>query len=596
MKYIQLLNIKIKHLIIMSKIMSNLIIFLVLFYFISSQEEKTNTTNNTENVEEDINFKYDSDPFKDFDFGNLIWLDDSNATTEINKYDLIYVLFYAPWCEPCFNFFPTYVNTSKYAEEKKLNIKFAKIDGTNSTNTSEIFQIQQFPSLFLIYKGKRFFFEGKRTQEGILKFVDRKINNDTISLDSLSQIKEYINSSFLTLLSTIKDKENKLHKAFIELSKNRMNIDFITCISDECIKEYGENIVLYKEFDEKINLFTKEMGPINKADGDSLNEFIAIYSIEAGGMLTSNEINMMFDYKRNMIMYFRNSFDENQTKYDNIIKELGFDLRKKNIYVVRSDILGDPIQEHIARSFMMLPIDLPAFLLYDQNINAKENDLASLYILRNMKEEQFNKEYLLKYVDDIIAGKVPKTLYSEPPLDNYYIEGIKIIIGRTFDSDVIDNKNNVLLALINSRGVNIGTNRVLAIMKNLSKKYDEEEDKILFAACDAQKNEPRDVVIAGHVPPIVLLYTNAMKEKKKIEFKHDNFTLVTEEEIENFLMENLGWTKKKEYKEPETTKEKKEEVKKEENKEEKKEEKKEEDKAINDKDKKEDNDKIQSDL
>ena len=405
----------------------------------------------------------------------------------------------------------------------------------------------------------------------------------------------------MTLLSTIKDKENKLHKAFIELSKNRMNIDFITCISDECIIEYGENIVLYKEFDEKINLFTKEMGPINKADGDSLNEFIAIYSIEAGGMLTSNEINMMFDYKRNMIMYFRNSFDENQTKYDNIIKELGFDLRKKNIYVVRSDILGDPIQEHIARSFMMLPIDLPAFLLYDQNINAKENDLASLYILRNMKEEQFNKEYLLKYVNDIIAGKVPKTLYSEPPLDNYYIEGIKIIIGRTFDSDVIDNKNNVLLALINSRGVNIGTNRVLAIMKNLSKKYDEEEDKILFAACDAQKNEPRDVVIAGHVPPIVLLYTNAMKEKKKIEFKHDNFTLVTEEEIENFLMENLGWTKKKEYKEPETTKEKKEEVKKEENKEEKKEEKKEEtkkeeDKAINDKDKKEDNDKIQSDL
>ena len=91
MKYIQLLNIKIKHLIIMSKIMSNLIIFLVLFYFISSQEEKTNTTNNTENVEEDINFKYNSDPFKDLDFGNLIWLDDSNATTEINKYDLIYV-------------------------------------------------------------------------------------------------------------------------------------------------------------------------------------------------------------------------------------------------------------------------------------------------------------------------------------------------------------------------------------------------------------------------------------------------------------------------------------------------------------------------
>ena len=45
---------------------------------------------------------------------------------------------------------------------------------------------------------------------------------------------------------------------------------------------------------------------------------------------------------------------------------------------------------------MVLPIDLPALLLYDQNINSKKGDLAFLYILRNMKEEQFNKEYLIK--------------------------------------------------------------------------------------------------------------------------------------------------------------------------------------------------------
>ena len=39
------------------------------------------------------------------------------------------------------------------------------------------------------------------------------------------------------------------------------------------------------------------------------------------------------------------------------------------------------------------------------------------------------------------------------------------------------------------------------------------------------------------------------KKKKKIELENKNFTTITEEEIENFLMENLKWEKKKEYKE-----------------------------------------------
>ena len=136
-------------------------------------------------------------------------------------------------------------------------------------------------------------------------------------------------------------------------------------------------------------------------------------------------------------------------------------------------------------------------------------------------------------------------------------------------------------------------------MKNLSKKYDEENDKIIFAYTDAQRNEPRDVVISGQIPPIVLLYTNAMPEKKKVELKHENFTLITEEEVENFLIENLKWTKKKEYKENKVNKEEnKEEIKEEKEKEKKEEIQKEENKenvSLN-KDNKGEKEKIQTDL
>jgi protein disulfide-isomerase len=586
-----------------------LLLFIFLFCFVSSQNSTNETLNGTQVPPEDSNFTFQLDPFNNFDFGNLIFLDDSNATETLQKYDLIYVLFYAPWCAPCHLFLPTYVEISKYAEENNLKIKFAKIDAYKSPNMTEEFQIDQIPALFLIYKGNRYFFEGKRTQEAVLKFVDRKINNDTIIFNSLSQINEYVNSSYMTLLCTIKDKENQLYKSFFELSKVVNLIDFIVCTSDECIKEYSENIILFKEFDEKVDLFTKEMTSIDKATSESLNEFLGIYTVESGGRLTQNEINMMFAYKRNMVIYFRNSSDESQIKYDSLIKEIGLELRSKNIYAVTSDVEIDPVQEQIANAFRVLPIDLPVFLFYDSNANDENGNTAQLYAIRNIKENQLNKKYLMNYIEDIIAGKIKKTLFSEPPLDNYYQDGLKIIIGRNFDSDVIEYKNNVLLALTNGAVESEGTNRMLSIMKNLSRKYDEENDKIVFAFIDAQINEPRDVVISGHIPPIVILYTNAMPEKKKVELKSENFTLITEEEVENFLMKNLGWTQKKEYKKEEKMEEKKEEKKeiKEEKKEEIKEEKKinenkeeikkeEKNEKTNINNNKAENDKIQTDL
>ena len=570
------------------------IIFILLFYFVSCQNSTNDTLNGTNFTQDDLNNTFERDPFKNFDFGNLIFLDDSNATETINKYDLIYVLFYGSYCKPCHLFFPVYVNISKYAEEKNLKIKFAKIDAYKSENMTEEFKIEQLPSLFLIYKGQKFFFDGPRTQEAILKFVDRKINNDTFIFNSLSQIDEYKNSSYMTLLCTIKNKENELYKSFYALSKAVNFIDFIVCTSDDCIKKYEENIVLFKQFDEKVNLFSKEMSPIDNTTSESLSEFLGIYAIESGAKLTQNEVNMMFAYKRNLVIYFRNSSEESQTKYDPLMKEIGLELRKKKIYSVYSDIEIDPVQEQIANAFRILDIDLPVFVFYDQNINMQKEDLAFLFMIRNIKENQLNKKYLMNYIDDIIAGKVQKTLFSEPPLENYYQNGLKVIIGRTFDSDVIEYKNNVLLALINGGDINEGTDRVLNIMKNLSKKYDEENDKIVFAYTDAQKNEPRDVVISGQIPPIVLLYTNAMPEKKKVELKYENFTLITEEEVENFLIENLKWTKKKEYMDKKA--EKKEEIKEEKVKENKEEIKKEEKKEKANVDNKGNNDKIQTDL
>ena len=98
-------------------------------------------------------------------------------------------------------------------------------------------------------------------------------------------------------------------------------------------------------------------------------------------------------------------------------------------------------------------------------------------------------------------------------------------------------------------------------MKNLTKKYTSEEKKIVFAYMDAGRNQPRDVIIRGEEPPMVLLYTNAMSEKKIINMNHKNYTAITEGEVEDFLYEKLNWGKRPNEEKKESVKQKDEEKK-----------------------------------
>ena len=544
----------------MSEISSSflfMMIFLFIFPAFISQEDINNTNENPNETfngtfNETLNDtfendekEYDYNPFKNFDFGNLLWLDDTNATSEMQKYDLLFVTFYSPWCQHCHAFMPEYVKTSKYAEEKNLTVKFAKIDSSVSQNISEEFGIEGIPSVFLIYKGKRHIFEGERTKEGLLKFMDRKINNDIYKIDTLSQLKEYLNSSSLVLLSTLKNEDTILYQSFLNFSKMALYIDFIVCKTEECIKEYKEDIILFKKFDEKINIYTKEMGSIADAKPNSIEEFIGTYAIETGAELNATQINMMFQHQRKMLFYFRNSSLEEYTKFDKIIKELGKEFRKEKIYTVVSDIEGNPLQQNVAQTFVIVKQDLPTLLFYDLSRNVSDDqDFASLYSLKPATKEQLSKEYIKEYINDIKNKKIRKDLYSEPPLDNYYHNGLKIVIGRTYDKDVIDEKRNVFITLIDGTFINPESKKVLDIMANLTKKYKTEEKNIVFAYMDAGRNQPRNIEVQGNNPPLVLLYTNAMSEKKIIHMKDKNFTEITEEEIEDFIYENLNWGKR----------------------------------------------------
>lgn len=531
-----------------------LLLFITLFLIplsISEQEQKDeNITqikeeeaqNNTEfSNRTDIEYQ-EEDPFKNYSFANVIHLDDSNYTTEIKKYEKLYLVFYAPWCGHCHEFIPKYIETADYCKEHDPSVKFAKIDASRSENASVAYEVTGYPAIYFIYKGETHKYIGLRTKEGLLYFMKRKMNGDILKitkLDELKNIKNGYNTS-LILLSTVINKDAMINKSFKKFSLEAIYIDFVWCISAECERKYGEDIILFKDFDEKENRYFANYGRLEHAQNDSVRNFTAVYGVETGEFATQHTINLAFEFEKQTIYYIRNSSKPEDVKYDHIFKELGKELRPYNIYSFVCAPDGNEIQEIIYKAFSVTPEELPGIFYYDPYTNDPINKIK-LYSIRHADMKKVNVQYLQNFIKNIKDGKVKRDLFSEVPSDKKYVNGMKYVIGKTFDKDVIEEKNNVFLGMVEGYGWDTET-RFVEIMGNLTLKYqDDKEKKIRFNIMDINKNEPRDIDANAYDFPRAYLYTNAMEKKDKIRFNPKNMSELNIEEFEEFLIANLKW-------------------------------------------------------
>ena len=524
---------------------------------------------------EDLQFE-EEDPNENMTYPNVYNLDDSNYTEILKKYEQAYVLIYASWCTHCHLLLPIFNETANYFKEENINVTFFKIEGSKNQNASVDFVVQAFPRIFFINKGERYKFQGPRTKEGMLYFRERKLVNDFFPIQKLDEIKNIKNvfETNLTILSTLKNKTTKIYQSLTEFAEKAIFIDFVSCLSDECLKKYGEDIILIKTFDEKENSYKKDYGNFEDAKYNSVQDFASIFSIETGVFATQHDINLWFEYDKKVIFYIRDSKKEEDIKYDSFFKEMGKKLRKNNTYVFIMSPDGNDIQSRIVEDLMILPEEFPCIVYYDAN-SGDENAKTYIFKINNPDMKKVDDKYIFKFIRNIKEGKIRRNLYSEFPLkEPKYIKGMKYVIGRDFDKEVYDEKNyNVVLVIYDDSESDYEIN-FLDVMGNITEKYKTQpEKKLKFTILNYRLNEPRDILNKDNVLPKAFLYTNAMKEQKLIRFKPKNETEINIEEFENFLSEKLNWNNDEVKEEKKDAKEEKikEEIKTETTKEEKQE-------------------------
>lgn len=519
----------------------SLLFLLLLLIFTSFFHSYKSEENNTEFAGEEDNVTYGSydesdveeeDPFKNYNFTNVLSYDDKNYTL-LEKNEINFILFYSQYCFHCHKFLPTFIEAANYCKEQKLKVVFSRIDANINNNASESFQIQSYPTVYLVLKGKRHKYEGYRTKDALINFMNKKISDEIFKINKLEEIDEYQKKTPIVLLSTIKDKSSKIFKYFYDYAKNSYEYNFLSCLSEECLKKYGEDILLYKNFDEKVVSYAKSYGKLSDAKNTSIPYFISIFAMECGSMLTVESLEALIRYNKTGFFYVRNSSDTENVKYDKLFKELGIELRKDNTYAFVCDT-GEIYQSSIQDAFSIYEGDLPAVFYYQQNTPdpAAKN---KLYSLRHLDMKKVSIDSLKKFILDIKKGKLKRDLFSMPVSDCKMINGIRRLVGKTFDQYVTEEKKNVFLGIVESDDYRDEDRIFLEILGNLTQKYKD----LSFTYLNINTNEPRDLVIKEGEVPVGFLYTNAMKKKDIIRFEPKNFSEVNKEEVVSFLDKNL---------------------------------------------------------
>ena len=536
----------------MSKNIIIIISILICIFFIpicisEEQDENTNQelVNDTENFNQTDENNEIEELFKNYSLENVIILGDLNYTEEIKKYDSLYLLFYSPWNDKCKEFIPLYKEFIDYCKEKNLGIQFARIDATVHENSTFDFQLSSLPGIYFIYKGKRNAFQDEITKERLIYFTKRKMSEDVFEikkLEELKSIKNFYNTS-LILLSTVKDKNTNIYKSFSDFANKAPYIDFFSCLSDECYKKYGEDIILFKEFDEKENRYFSSYGRLEDAQIGSVRNFTGIYAIETGAFVTQHDINLCFEFKKKVLFYIRNSSIPEYTKYDYLFKKLGKELRPYDIYSFISSPDGNDLQKSIVNAFSIdISDELPGIFFYDPFCDKDPYANIQIFSIRHLDVKKLNFNFVKKFIKDIKDKKIKRDLFSEllDRRERYY-KGIKYVFGKTFDKDVIEEENNVLLGMIDGFGSESEI-EFINILGNLTEKYQNDADKkIRFSFININNNEPRDIVTSDYDYPRAYLYTNAMDKKEIIKYIPKNLSEPTYEEFETFLFEKLNW-------------------------------------------------------
>ena len=140
--------------------------------------------------------------------------------------------------------------------DKESPIKLAKVDATEESKIAEKFEVRGYPTLKFFKNGKDQEYNGGRTADTIVTWLEKKTGPAAKTLDSVEAAKAFVEENAIAIIGFFKDGSSEAAKAFLATADSMDDYPFAVTAEEAVFAEYKvekDNVVLFKNFDDGRN-------------------------------------------------------------------------------------------------------------------------------------------------------------------------------------------------------------------------------------------------------------------------------------------------------------------------------------------------------
>jgi len=414
------------------------------------------------------------------DEGVLV-LTEANFQEAIDSHEFILVEFYAPWCGHCKALAPEYAKAAGLLAEKGSSVMLGKLDATEEGKVAEKYEVRGYPTLKFFKNGKDMEYNGGRTADTIISWLEKKTGPPAKTLDTVDAAKAFIEDNKIAVIGFFKDAASAAAKEFLSVAGTMDDYPFGLVSDDAVFAEYevkGESVALFKKFDEGRNNFEGEITEkalVKFVAGNAL-PLVVDFNQETAQKIFSGEI------KSHLLMFVSAKGDAYNAQVE-VAKTIAKENKGDLLFVTINTDEDD--HKRIMEFFGIEDAELPTM-----RIIKLEEDMSKF----KPENKEIEVENMRSFVTKYKAGELKPHLMSEEVPADWDKEPVKVLVGKNFVEVAMNPEKDVLVEFY-APWCGHCKHRV-PIYDKLGEKYKDHES-IVIAKMDSTANEVEQVKVQG---------------------------------------------------------------------------------------------------
>lgn len=428
----------------------------------------------------------------------IIQLDDKNFTNFTKTNAFTFIVIHAPWCDQCEALLKEVNIANEYISELNPPRYIASVDleGSNTHEIESVLELSSVPAMYLSFKDKYVEYKGLLKASSIITFILKNSGKAVNTLSTLEHITDFINpkTTYMSAISFRKSNE----QSFEQIAKQITYCLFANCYSEECFNYFKpqSDFIILKPFEIEKYLRID----LSYESETKLLSSIYLNTLPSLGKFSDFGIDIIFK---------------------NEIRSLCFiEVNKNNDSKIVRDFIDKHYQEYYVFVFDVTDkkdIELLGFFGYEPN-DFTFNEIFLIdfptkqFAIYRMKQEEktLSVESIEEFLNNAKTNVIQREMRSEAVPKNQPRKNLKIIVGKTFEKEVLKNNKQVVIVgyvIANCEKCNL----LQQIFDSLSNRY-EDNDDILFALIDPVFNDIPGLTINTPFSPLIHYY---LKDKSK---------------------------------------------------------------------------------